>query len=100
MMHTLALPEAIMLKSKPPVRNVARPVLKAIHNWLFRKMYSWQVGRFFCACDSYLSVGVARRFHELFPNSVLCLLPGAYHYVQIDEPEQVAHLLLSTPRAA
>jgi haloalkane dehalogenase len=54
----------------------------------------------FGASDPYLNVGVARRFHELFPTSELFLLPGAYHYVQIDEPEQVAHLLLSTPRVA
>src|SRR5205085_1694754 len=51
----------------------------------------------FGASDPYLNAGVARRFHELFPTSELFLLPGAYHYVQIDEPERVAHLLLSTP---
>src|SRR6266849_2939724 len=146
----------VLLNSTPLVRNVARAVLKAFHNWLFRKLYWWQVGRFmreaadreeflpllyrqfaatpsaqpafirlnedllftvrdrtkripqmkafrppvriiFGASDPYLNVGVARRFHELFPTSELFLLPGAYHYVQIDEPEQVAHLLLSTP---
>ena len=54
----------------------------------------------FGASDPYLNRGVAGRFHELFPTSELFLLPGAYHYVQIDEPEQVAHLLLSTPRTA
>jgi len=155
-MPTLRPPEAILLNSTPLVRNVARDVLKAFHNWLFRKLYWWQVGRFmreaadreeflpllyhqfaatpsaqpaffrlnedllftvrdrtkripqmkafrppvriiFGASDPYLNVGVARRFHELFPTSELFLLPGAYHYVQIDEPEQVAHLLLSTP---
>ncbi len=53
----------------------------------------------FGASDPYLNVGVARRFHELFPTSELFLLPDARHYVQIDEPEQVAHLLLSTPLA-
>ncbi len=158
-MPTLRPPEAIRLYSTPLVRNVARAVSKAFDNWLFRKLYWWQVGRFmreasdreeflpllyhqfaaapsaqpaffrlnedllftvrdrtkkipqmkafrppvriiFGASDPYLNVGVARRFHELFPTSELFLLPGAYHYVQIDEPEQVAHLLLSTPRAA
>ncbi|GAC1299289.1 MAG: alpha/beta hydrolase [Ktedonobacteraceae bacterium] len=158
-MPTLRPPEAILLFSTPLVRNVARAVSKAFHNWLFRKMYWWQVGRFmreapdraeflpllyhqfaatpsaqpaffrlnedllftvrdrtkripqmnafrrpvriiFGASDQYLNVGVARRFHELFPTSELFLLPDAYHYVQIDEPEQVAHLLLSTLRAA
>jgi pimeloyl-ACP methyl ester carboxylesterase len=157
-MPTLRPPEAIWLFSTPLVRNVARAVSKAFHNWLFRKMYWWQVGRFmreapdreeflpllyhqfaatpsaqpaffrlnedllftardrtkripqmnafrppvriiFGASDPYLNVGVAKRFHELFPTSELFLLPSAYHYVQIDEPEQVAHLLLSTPLA-
>ncbi len=155
-MPTLRPPEAILLFSTPLVRNVARAVSKAFHNWLFRKLYWWQVGRFmretadreeflpllyqqftatpstqpaffrlnedllftvrdrtkripqmkalsrpvriiFGASDPYLNVGVARRFHELFPTSELFLVPGARHYVQIDEPEQVAHLLLSTP---
>jgi len=157
-MPTLRPPEAILLFSTPLVRNAARAVSKAFHNWLFQKLYWWQVGRFmreaadreeflpllyqqfaaapsaqpaffrlnedllstvrdrtkripqmkafsrpvriiFGASDPYLNVGVARRFHELFPTSELFLLPGAYHYVQIDEPEQVAHLLLSTALA-
>jgi haloalkane dehalogenase len=157
-MSTLRPPEAILLFSTPLVRNVARAVSTAFDNWLFKKLYWWQVGRFmreaadrkeflpllyqqfaaapsaqpaffrlnedllstvrdrtkripqmkafsrpvriiFGASDPYLNVGVARRFHELFPKSELFLLPGAYHYVQIDEPEQVAHLLLSTALA-
>src|SRR5947209_17961458 len=158
-MPTLRPPEAILLNSTPLVRNVARAVLKAFHNWLFRKLYWWQVGRFmreaadreeflpllyqqfaaapsaqpaffrlnedllftvrdrtkripqmkafsrpvriiFGASDPYLNVGVARRFHEMFPTSELFPLPGAHHYVQIDEAPQVAHLLLSTERTA
>jgi pimeloyl-ACP methyl ester carboxylesterase len=51
----------------------------------------------FGAKDPYLNIGVAQRFHELFPTSDLFLLPDANHFVQIDEPEQVAHLLLSLP---
>src|SRR5260370_1690960 len=157
-MPTLRPPEAILLFSTPLVRNVARAVSKAFDNWLFRKLYWWQVGRFmreaaareeflpllyrqlsatpsaqpaffrlhedllfsvrdrtkripqmkalsrpvriiFGASDPYLNVGVARRFHELFPTSELFLLPGARHYVHIDDPEHVAQLLLSTPRA-
>jgi haloalkane dehalogenase len=157
-MPTLRAPEAIWLFSTPLVRNVARVVSKLFHNFLFRKMYWWQVGRFmrdaaardefvpllyqqfaatpstqpaffrlnedlpftvrdrtkrrpqmnafrrpvriiFGESDPYLNVGVARRFHELFPTSELFLVPGARHYVQIDEPEQVAQLLLSTPLA-
>jgi haloalkane dehalogenase len=157
-MPTLRPPEAILLNSTPLVRNVARPVLKAFDNWLFRKVYWWQVGGFmrekasreeflpllyqqfaatpstqpaffrlnedlpstvrdrtrkipqmkafrrpvciiFGAKDPYLNTGVAQRFHELFPTSDLFLLPDANHFVQIDEPEQVAHLLLSVPLA-
>jgi haloalkane dehalogenase len=157
-MPTLRAPEAIWLFSTPMVRNVARVVSKLFHNFLFRKIYWWQVGRFmrdeamrdefvpllyqqfaatpstepaffslnqdlpftvrsrtkmipqmntfkrpvriiFGGSDPYLNVGVARRFHELFPTSNLFLVPGAHHYVQIDEPEEVAHLILSTPVA-
>jgi haloalkane dehalogenase len=49
----------------------------------------------FGAADPYLNAGVARRFHELFPTSELFLLEGARHYVQLDEPQQVARLVLS-----
>jgi haloalkane dehalogenase len=51
----------------------------------------------FGAADPYLNKGVARRFHELFTGSEIFLLPGARHYVQVDEPEEVARLILSTP---
>ena len=47
--------------------------------------------------DPYLNKDVARAFHELFPTSELFLLPGARHYVQMDEPEAVANLILSAP---
>jgi pimeloyl-ACP methyl ester carboxylesterase len=50
--------------------------------------------------DPYLNKRVARRLHELFRDSELFLLPGARHYVQVDEPEQVARLVLSMPLAA
>jgi haloalkane dehalogenase len=53
----------------------------------------------FGAADPYLNSGVARRFHKLLPTSELHLLPGARHYVQVDEPELVAQLILS-PTAA
>jgi haloalkane dehalogenase len=51
----------------------------------------------FGEADPYLNKRVARKFHDLFPTSELFLLPGARHYVQIDEPEEVARLILSTP---
>ncbi len=49
--------------------------------------------------DPYLNKGVAQTFHEIFPISDLFLLPGARHYVQMDEPKEVARLILSTPVA-
>ncbi len=134
-MPRLRTPEAIWLFSTPGVRNVARVVSKSFHNFLFRKLYWWQVGRFmrdatareqfvpllyqqfaatpstqpaffrlnqdlpstvrertemllqlnafrrpvriiFGASDPYLNVGVAKRFHDLFPTSELLLVPG------------------------
>jgi pimeloyl-ACP methyl ester carboxylesterase len=51
----------------------------------------------FGAEDPYLNEGVARCFRELFPLSDLFLLPGARHFVQMDEPEDVARLILSAP---
>ena len=45
-MPTLRRPEAIWLFSTPVVRSVARPVSQMFGNWLFRRMYWWQVGRF------------------------------------------------------
>jgi len=51
----------------------------------------------FGEADPYLNKGVAKSFHELFPKSDMFLLPGARHYVQIDEPEEVARLILSMP---
>lgn len=51
----------------------------------------------FGASDPYLNQGVAQKFHEPFPASELFLLPNARHFVQMDEPEEVARLILSTP---
>ena len=46
-MPTLRSPEAIWLFSTPVVRNIARPVSQMFGHWVFRRMYQWQVGRFF-----------------------------------------------------
>ena len=140
------------------VRNIARPVSQLFGHWIFRRLYQWQVGRFFRDAwvrdtfvpllyqqfdttpsarpaffrlnedllrtvmsgtrqipklrefrqpvriifgdaDPYLNKGVAQRFHELFPASELFLVPGARHFVQMDEPAQVARLILAMPRA-
>lgn len=53
----------------------------------------------FGEADPYLNAGMARHFHGLFPNSELFLLPTARHFPQLDEPEEVARLILSTPLA-
>jgi pimeloyl-ACP methyl ester carboxylesterase len=157
-MPTLKPPEAIWLFSTPVVRNVARLVSRLFGHFIFRRMFWWQVGKFFRDpevrneflpllypqfdatpsarpaffrlnedllptvrsrtkmipglrefkrpvriifgdADPYLNKGVAQSFHELFPTSDLFLLPGARHYVQMDEPEKVAQLLLSMPIA-
>jgi haloalkane dehalogenase len=51
----------------------------------------------FGAADPYLNVRVARQFHALFPRSELFLLPTARHYVQVDEPAEVARAILVLP---
>jgi pimeloyl-ACP methyl ester carboxylesterase len=45
--------------------------------------------------DPSLNKGVAQTFHELLPKSELFLIPGAQHFVQLDEPERVARLILA-----
>ena len=47
MPRRLRPPEAIWLFSTPFVRRVARPVSMAFGGLLFRRLYAWQVGRFF-----------------------------------------------------
>jgi len=155
-MPTLRPPEAIFLFSTPLIRNVARPIATMFNNFIFRRMYRWQVGRFirdaetrnqfipplleqfvatpstipaffrlnedllptvragtkvaptlkefrrpvriiFGGGDPYMNKGVAQKFHELFPGSDLFILPRARHFLQMDEPEEVARLILSTP---
>lgn len=154
-MPTLRSPEAIFLFSTPVIRIVARYVSRLFNDWMFHRMFLWQVGKFFrdsttrneflpilyqqfnnkpsahqaffglCEdllstvrsrtkmiprlkefgqpvriifgdADPYLNKGVAQRFHELFPTSELFFVPGAKHFVQMDEPERVAHLILSS----
>ena len=155
-MPTLRPPEAIFLFSMPVIRAIARPISAMFDHLIFRRMYWWQVGRFFRdaevrnqfvpllyqqfdatpsarpaffglnadllrtvqagtktipklrefkrpvriifgASDPYLNKGVAQRFHEMFPMSDMYLLPSARHFVQMDEPQEVARLILSAP---
>lgn len=44
--------------------------------------------------DVYLNQGVAKEFDKLFPNSELHLIENAYHFVQMDEPKQIAKLII------
>jgi haloalkane dehalogenase len=48
----------------------------------------------FGAGDRYLNPTVARRFAEIFPSADLHLMPDAGHYVQVDEPQRTAALIL------
>jgi pimeloyl-ACP methyl ester carboxylesterase len=52
----------------------------------------------FGARDRYLNPRVARNFAALFPNSELHLLDGAGHYVQVDQPQRVADLIVGGQR--
>jgi pimeloyl-ACP methyl ester carboxylesterase len=63
------------------------------------KAFQWPVRIIFGDADPYLNKGVAQSFHQLFPTSELFLLPGARHYVQMDEPGEVSRLILSMPLA-
>ena len=49
----------------------------------------------FGARDRYLNPRVARDFSALFPNSEPHLLEGGGHYVQVDQPQQVAELIVA-----
>jgi pimeloyl-ACP methyl ester carboxylesterase len=155
-MDELRAPEAVWLFSTPVVRNVARWISSLFGYGVFRRMYRWQVGRFFRdaevrneflpllyqqfdnvpsarpaffglnadlrptlrsrtrriqelrkfprpvriifgEADPYLNANVARAFHDLFAGSELFLVPTARHFVQMDDPEEVARLILSAP---
>lgn len=148
-MPSLRPPEAIWLFSQPGVRRVARWISRRFDNWLFRRLYFWQLGRFFRdrpvrdrfvpmlyeqfarrpsaqraffgldedlrpslrrrvarapelrrferpvrilfgRDDPYLNPDVARDLAHRFPHAELHLVPGARHFVQMDEPEKVA----------
>jgi haloalkane dehalogenase len=45
--------------------------------------------------DPYLNTGVATQFHRLFPSSTYQPITNAGHYVQLDQPEILARLLLA-----
>jgi haloalkane dehalogenase len=76
----------------PTIRSRSRMMPKL-------KEFRQPVRIIFGDADPYLNKGVAQSFHELFPTSELFLLPGARHFVQMDEPEEVARLILSMPFA-
>ena len=62
------------------------------------KQFTKPVHIIFGAADLYLNVEVARAYHALFTGSRLSLVDHAGHYVQLDQPEQVATLILETMR--
>jgi haloalkane dehalogenase len=49
----------------------------------------------FGARDRYLNPRVARDFAALFPRCELHMVDGAGHYVQVDQPQQVADLIMA-----
>jgi haloalkane dehalogenase len=77
------------LRGAVRARSEAEPEMRA---------FSRPVRIIFGQADPYLNANVARRFHELFPVSELFLLPTARHFPQLDEPEEVARLMLSVPK--
>lgn len=62
-------------------------------------LFSRPVRIVFGADDPYLNPGVARNLDNLFMDSELFLVANAGHYVQLDEPAEVARLILTTPIA-
>jgi len=36
---------------------------------------------------------MAKEFHAIFPNSQLCIIKNANHFVQLDQPQSVAELI-------
>ncbi len=80
------------------LNNDLRPSVRA-HTQMIPKLQEFRrpVRIIFGEADPYLNKGVAQSFHELLPTSDLFLLPGARHYVQMDEPERVAQLILTMP---
>ncbi len=70
-----------------------------------RDLVAWRLVQFrksvriiFGADDPYLNPTVANEFHRLFPASDLFLIADAAHYVQLDQPERVAELILTSGR--
>ncbi len=60
------------------------------------KQFRKPVRIIFGADDPYLNPSVALEFQRLFPNSELFLIKNAAHYIQLDQPEQVAQTILSS----
>jgi len=99
-MRGLRPPEAIRLFSSPVVRSVARPVSRLFGDLLFRRMYRWQVGRF--VRDPHVRAEFVPLLYRQFTAS-----PSAHEAffglnrdlwsMQLDEPRQVAQLILTLP---
>jgi pimeloyl-ACP methyl ester carboxylesterase len=85
----------VLLAERRPVGGHEVPLGRGARDESFRAPGEDNFGE----ADPYLNAGLARDFHEKFPNSELFLLPTARHFPQLDEPEEVARLILSTPLA-
>jgi haloalkane dehalogenase len=70
----------------PTMIRMTRKVIK-------HKTFDLPVQIIFGEKDQYLNSKGAHKFNELFPGSELNLLPNAGHFVQIDEPMEVARLI-------
>jgi pimeloyl-ACP methyl ester carboxylesterase len=78
-------------------RDLLATIASRTANVLRLRGFTRPVRIIFGAADPYLNRQVAHRFHQLLPTSELFLLDGARHYVQLDEPQQVARLILAIP---
>jgi haloalkane dehalogenase len=87
--------------AKPAFFSLNNDLLASIraHSKMIPKLREFRrpVRIIFGEADPYLNKGVAESFHRLFSTSDLFLLPGARHYVQMDEPQKVAELIRSMP---
>jgi len=63
-----------------------------------QRLYEYQgkVNIIFGNEDPYLNKVVAKNFHDIFPNSSICLISQAAHFVQLDSPERVAKRILES----
>lgn len=94
MPRRLRPPEAIWLFSTPIVRNVARPASMWFGGLLFRRMYQWQVGRFFR--DAEVRARFVPQLYEQFTKSPST--HEAFFGLNRDLPSTLTSRLSEVPR--